>query len=143
MVIIRKICELTWLFLLGNEGKVEFGYQTAKKQNEQRGGKARGVCLEKHTVQHAESVAGSSEERGGEGGGKGVPRRVSSVREELGQDRESTGEKGFKTKPLRNLRIQRLYRGKAADKGGQEGMVREAGESQEGMAPQILREEII
>ena len=94
-------------------------------------------------VQRVESMARSSEERGGEVEGKGVPRRVNSVREELGQDRESTGKKGFKTKPLRNLRIQRLYRGKAADKGGQEGMVREAGERQEGMGPQILREEII
>ena len=113
------------------------------KSIKQRGGKARGVCGGKDTVQRVESRARSSEERGGEVEGKGVPRRVNSVHEELGQDRESTGKKGFKTKPLRNLRIQRLYRGKAADKGGQEGMVREAGESQEGMAPQILREEII
>lgn len=35
-----------------------------------------------------------------DGGGKGVLRRVNREREELGQDRESTGEKGFKTKPL-------------------------------------------
>lgn len=57
-------------FLLGDEGKVEFGYQTAKKQNEQRGGKARGVCVEKHMVQHVESMARSSEERGGRGEGR-------------------------------------------------------------------------
>lgn len=113
------------------------------KSIKERGGKAQGVCGEKHSVQHIEPMARSSEEKGGEAGGKGVPRRMNSVCEELGQDRESAGKKGFKTKPLRNLRTQRLYRGKAADKGGQEAVVGEAGESQEGMAPQILREGII
>ena len=37
---------------------------------------------------------GVVKKKGGEAGGKGVPRKMNSVREELGQDRESAGKKG-------------------------------------------------
>lgn len=44
------------------------------------------------------------------------------MHEELGQDRESTGEKGFKTKPLRKPQdSEAVQRNLVADKGGREG----------------------
>ena len=98
LVIIRKLCELTWLFCWAMNEKQKLAIRQQKnrmsKSIKQRGGKAQRVCGEKPSVQHIEPMARSSEKKGGEAGGKGVPRRMNSVREQLGQDRESAGKKG-------------------------------------------------